>query len=136
MTIERSETQPTADVAGFARVLFRTPGGVSVVALSGELTAATAPMLRTALIDTLGGGGPRLVLDLGAVRSCAPEAVHAISLAAGRALRRGGALRLAAVPARLAPCFDSVAHVGAAFDHVSEALAAPWWVASALSTAG
>ncbi len=140
MTVERSETEPMAGAWELVRVLPRESGGasrgVTVAALSGDLTAATAPRLRTALIDALGGGGPRMVLDLSAVRRCAPEAVHAISMAAGRALRRGGALRLAAVPAHLAACFDSVAHVGGVYDHVSDALATPWWVASALSTAG
>lgn len=136
MTIDNSETEAVASSWGLARVWPREPGGVSVVALSGELSRATAPALRTALIDALGGGGPRLILDLSAVRSCDDEGAHAISLAAGRALRRGGGLRLAAVPAHLEECLATVTHTGGVFDQVSTALSTPWRAAGALRAAG
>lgn len=140
MSIDGSESAPQSEAAtspwGLARVWPGVAGGVSVLALSGDLTRATAPALRTALIDALGGGGPRLVLDLSAVRSCDAEGVHAVSLAAGRALRRGGAVRLAAVPAHLGACFDAATHVGGLFDQVASALAAPWRLAAAVRTAG
>jgi len=134
--IDGSETDAVASAWGLARVCPGESGGVSVLALSGDLTSATAPAVRTALIDALGGGGPRLVLDVSALRRCDADGVHAISLAAGRAVRRGGALRLAAVPSHLAACFDSAPQVGGVYDHVSTALSTPWRIAAALRAAG
>jgi anti-anti-sigma factor len=136
MPVDGSETEAGAADWGLARVTPAEPGGVNVVALSGDLTKVTAPAVRTALIDALGGGGPRLVIDLSAVRSCDDVGVHAIALAAGRALRRGGAVRLAAVPPRLGDCFSAPPYVGGVFDQVSTALSTPWRIASALSAAG
>ena len=121
---------------GLARVRPGESGGVNVVALSGDLTRSTARAIRTALIDALGGGGPRLVLDLTAVRTCDEEGVRAISLAAGRALRRGGGLRLAGVPPQVRRCLEASPHVAGVYDRVATALSTPWRTASAQRTAG
>lgn len=97
--------------------------GVGVVTVAGDLSEGNAAVLRTELVDAMGSVGPRLVLDLRAVRSCVPGTVEAIEGAATRAWRRGGWVRLAAVPPVVLDAFALDGRCPIIFADVDEAIA-------------
>jgi anti-sigma B factor antagonist len=97
--------------------------GIGVVTVAGDLTEGSAAMLRTELVDAMGSVGPRLVLDLRAVQSCVPGAVEAIEGAAHRAWRRGGWVRLAAVPPVVLMAFALDGRCPLTYADVDEAIA-------------
>lgn len=68
--------------------------GVPVFEVSGVVGEREAAALRTALVDALGSGGPRLIVDMRRVLAGAGLAARALELAAARAERRGGWVRV------------------------------------------
>jgi anti-sigma B factor antagonist len=66
----------------------------TVVHLAGALTAATATVLETALIDLLNGRA-KIVIDLAGITNCDRTAISLLSGAAVVAADHGGELRLA-----------------------------------------
>jgi anti-sigma B factor antagonist len=69
-----------------------------VLAVSGELDVASAPMLRAQIKFALGGRPARLVLDLAGLRFCDAAGLSALVMARKAATRDGASLALAAVP--------------------------------------
>jgi anti-anti-sigma regulatory factor len=97
-------------------------GHAGLVKVAGDLVDCRAAALQTHLVDALGSVGPRLVLDLQAVRSCQAAAVATIESVATRAFRRGGWLRLIAVPAVVAAAYAELGHRLPAYATVHQAL--------------
>lgn len=78
-------------------MLYAQPArGICVMEVAGDFDEEAAGALRTRLVDTLGTRGPRLVLDLRAVRVYDVAGMQAIGEAATRAARRGGWVRVVA----------------------------------------
>ena len=75
----------------------RIEHGVTIAELAGELSVATAPVLREQLLGLLRPGSSRLVADLSGVTFCDPIGLAVLVGAARRARRLGGFLHLAAV---------------------------------------
>jgi anti-anti-sigma factor len=69
-----------------------------VLAVSGELDVATAPMLRAHVRFALGGGPARLVLDLAGLGFCDAAGLSVLAMAQNAATRDGASLALAGVP--------------------------------------
>jgi anti-sigma B factor antagonist len=69
-----------------------------VLAVSGELDVASAPMLRAHVRFALGGRPARLVLDLAGLRFCDAAGLSVLAMAQNAATRDGASLALAAVP--------------------------------------
>ncbi len=69
-----------------------------VLAVSGELDVATAPMLRVHIRFALGGRPASLVLDLSGLRFCDAAGLSALAMARNASMRDGVSLALAAVP--------------------------------------
>ena len=69
--------------------------GFAVVALAGELDAASAPAAAAAIQASI-GPGQRVIVDLEAVQFAACHALGALAVAAKRARRAGGGVLLAA----------------------------------------
>jgi anti-anti-sigma factor len=72
--------------------------GFAVVALTGELDAASAHAAATAIQAGI-GPGRRVIVDLGAVQFAACHALGALAVATKRARRAGGGVLLAAAQA-------------------------------------
>ncbi len=73
-----------------------------VLAVSGELDVASAPMLRTHLGFALGDRPARLILDLAGLRFCDAAGLSVFAMARNAASRDGASLALAAVPRQVA----------------------------------
>ena len=69
-----------------------------VLAVSGELDVASAPMLRAHVRFALGGRPARLVIDLAGLRFCDAAGLSVLAMAQNAATRDGASLALAAVP--------------------------------------
>ena len=69
-----------------------------VLAVSGELDVASAPVLRVHIRFALDSGPDRLVLDLAGLRFCDAAGLSALAMARNAATRDGISLALAAVP--------------------------------------
>ena len=69
--------------------------GFAVVALAGELDAASVPAAAAAIQEGV-GPGRRVIVDLGAVQFAACHALGALAVAAKRTRRAGGGVLLAA----------------------------------------
>ena len=69
--------------------------GFAVLALAGDLDAASAPAAAAAIQDGI-GPGRRVIVDLGAVQFAACHALGALAVAAKRVRRAGGGVLLAA----------------------------------------
>jgi anti-anti-sigma factor len=69
-----------------------------VLAVSGELDVASAPMLRAHVRFALGGRPARLVLDLAGLRFCDAAGLSVLAMARNATTRDGISLALAAVP--------------------------------------
>ena len=69
-----------------------------VLAVSGELDVASAPMLRVHIRFALGGRPHGLVLDLAGLRFCDAAGLSALAMARNASMRDGVSLALAAVP--------------------------------------
>jgi anti-anti-sigma factor len=74
----------------------RRQGGYTIVAISGEIDIARAPMLREQLLGLLRPGASRLVIDLSGVTFCDASGLAVLVGVARRAGLLGGVLRLAA----------------------------------------
>jgi len=70
---------------------------VTVAGLTGELDIASAPPLREQLLQLLGPGCGRLVIDLSQVSFCDASGLAVLISTGRRARQFGGFLRLAAV---------------------------------------
>jgi anti-sigma B factor antagonist len=68
----------------------------TVVRLAGSLTAATASILETALVEPLSSRAARVVVDLSGITNCDHSGVAALAGTAVVAGDRGGELRIAA----------------------------------------
>jgi anti-sigma B factor antagonist len=71
---------------------------VIVLAISGELDAASAPMLRAHVGFALGRRPAHLILDLAGLRFCDAAGLSVFAMARNAATRDGASLALAAVP--------------------------------------
>jgi anti-anti-sigma factor len=76
----------------------RRERGVAVVAVGGELDAATVPLLQGPLSETLAGGAD-VVLDLSDCGFLDSTGLHAIIEARAEAERRGVRLAICCIPA-------------------------------------
>ena len=74
----------------------RGKDGYTVVAISGELGIASAPVLREQLLGLLRPGASRIVIDLSGVTFCDASGLAVLVGASRRAGLLAGALRLAA----------------------------------------
>ncbi len=80
--------------------------GWTVVHVYGELDVATAPQLRELLIDLVGDGANRLVLDLDGVDFLDSTGLGTIIGALKRARTHGGELRLVCAQSRITRLFE------------------------------
>ncbi|WP_246212728.1 STAS domain-containing protein [Streptomyces abyssomicinicus] len=78
-----------------------THGPLAVAAVGGEIDFHTAPMLRSRVLELIEQGRVRLVLDLSQVGFCDSAGLNALINIWHAAQSQGGAMALAAVPARL-----------------------------------
>jgi anti-sigma B factor antagonist len=69
-----------------------------ILAVSGDLDVASAPMLRAHIGFALGRQPARLVLDLAGLRFCDASGLSVFAMAQNAATREGASLALAAVP--------------------------------------
>jgi anti-anti-sigma factor len=74
----------------------RRHDGYTIVAISGEIDIARAPVLREQLLGLLRPGASRLVIDLSGVTFCDASGLAVLVGVARRADLLGGVLRLAA----------------------------------------
>src|ERR671910_2566933 len=81
-------------------------GGWTVVSVYGELDVATSPSLRERLIQLVGDGSTRLVLDLQGVDFLDSTGLGTIVSALKRARTHGGDLRLVCTEARITLLFE------------------------------
>jgi anti-sigma B factor antagonist len=86
--------------------------GFAVVALAGDLDAASAPAAAAAIQDGI-GPGRRVIVDLGAVQFAACHALGALAVAAKRAQRAGGGVLLAAPQAAVLRVLELTGLAGA-----------------------
>ena len=80
--------------------------GWTVVNVYGELDVATAPQLRELLIDLVGDGANRLVLDLDGVDFLDSTGLGTIISALKRARTHGGDIRLVCTQPRIKRLFE------------------------------
>ena len=80
--------------------------GWTVVSLYGELDVATSPQLREQLVDLIGEGATRLVLDLDGVDFLDSTGLGTIIGGLKRARTHGGDLRLVCTQARITRLFE------------------------------
>jgi anti-sigma B factor antagonist len=80
--------------------------GWTVVSVYGELDVATAPTLREQLINLVGDGSTRLVLDLEGVDFLDSTGLGVIVSALKRSRTQGGDLRLVCTQARIKRLFE------------------------------
>jgi anti-anti-sigma factor len=78
--------------------------GVVVLVLAGRLGTSSAVALQAAVVEAVGPGNSRLVLDLAGVDYISSAGLHALSAAADRCTKAGGGLTLCGVtdPVRIA----------------------------------
>jgi len=81
-------------------------GWLTVVAVSGELDAYTAPELRTALQEAMDGGAAFLVADLTGVEYIDSVGLGILVAAAKRAAAAGGALSVASATPTVTKVFQ------------------------------
>jgi anti-sigma B factor antagonist len=86
--------------------------GFAVVALAGDLDAASAPAAAAAIQDG-SGPGRRVIVDLEAVQFAACHALGALAVAAKRARRAGGGVLLAAPQAAVLRVLELTGLAGA-----------------------
>ena len=79
-------------------ILHRKEGTVSVISLSGRLTAGEAELLRDGFKDRLGAGERWFVLQMSEVPYVDSAGVAEIVACAKRAFERGGVIKLVAAP--------------------------------------
>jgi anti-sigma B factor antagonist len=98
-------------------------GGVTVVALRGELDVDTAPRLRSVLSSLVSSSVCQIVIDLSAVSFCDSIGLSAFVDAHHRCTTAGGYLRLVAVPPYLLRVLSVVGLLGrlAVYDTVNAA---------------
>jgi anti-anti-sigma factor len=72
--------------------------GVRLVAVSGELDVATAPLLAARLMEAEAGEASLIVLDLSGVSFMDSTGLHVILSAHARSQQNGGRLRLTKGP--------------------------------------
>jgi anti-sigma B factor antagonist len=70
----------------------------AILAVSGELDVASAPMLRAYVGFALDRRPARLILDLAGLRFCDAAGLSVLAMARSAATREGVSLALAAVP--------------------------------------
>jgi anti-sigma B factor antagonist len=80
--------------------------GWTVVSIYGEVDVATSPQLREQLIQLVGEGRTRLVLDLEGVDFLDSTGLGTIVSALKRARTHGGDLRLVCTEARITRLFE------------------------------
>ncbi|HEX6418622.1 MAG TPA: STAS domain-containing protein [Acidimicrobiales bacterium] len=80
--------------------------GWTVVSLFGELDVATSPQLREQLVDLIGDGAIRLVLDLDGVDFLDSTGLGTIIGGLKRARTHGGELRLVSAQSRINRLFE------------------------------
>lgn len=81
------------------------PGDVCVVAVTGEIDMATAPVLEAKLAELAGAGHSRFVLDFSDARHCDSSGLSAL-LAFRRRLGDRGTLAVASPPPHLRAVFE------------------------------
>ena len=74
----------------------RGQDGYTIVAISGEIDIASAPVLRVQLVGLLRPDASRIVIDLSGVTFCDASGLAVLVAASRRAGLLGGVLRLAA----------------------------------------
>jgi anti-sigma B factor antagonist len=84
-------------------------GGWTVVSVYGELDVASAPTLRSGLIDLVTQGSKHLVLDLEGLDFLDSTGLGAIISALKRARTNGGDLRLVCTQSRIRRLFEITA---------------------------
>jgi anti-anti-sigma factor len=97
--------------------------GFAVVALTGELDAASAHAAAAAIQAGI-GPGRRVIVDLGAVQFAACHALGALAVAAKRARRAGGGVLLAAPQAAVLRVLELTGLAGVFCVYASVAAAA------------
>jgi anti-sigma B factor antagonist len=80
--------------------------GWTVVSVYGELDVATSPTLRERLVDLIGDGSARLVLELDGVDFLDSTGLGTIVSSLKRARTHGGDLRLVCNQARIRRLFE------------------------------
>jgi anti-anti-sigma factor len=115
----RHEGGPVVSIELSSRVY----SGFAVVALAGDLDAASAPAAAAAIQDGI-GPGRRVIVDLAAVQFAACHALGALAVAAKRARRAGGVVLLAAPQAAVLRVLELTGLAGVLCVYVSVAAAA------------
>ena len=89
-------TQPRPDASPPFGLRQEAAGNWTVLQVTGEIDAATAPLLREGLLETIASGGRRLVLDLSAVAFMDSTALGVLVGTHKRLRTLDGSLRLVA----------------------------------------
>lgn len=107
-------------------------GSVDSVAVSGRLTAAEAPLVRTAVLDVLAKGEGRLVLDLTRLDFCDSSGLSVLLSALKAARTRGGNVSLAGVtpPVRALIELTQLHRIFEIFDEPEAAAVRMGWTAT------
>ncbi len=96
--INRGAHEPARPDPPDLQVVTQYRPDVIVLAVSGELDVASAPMLRTHVGFALGRRPAHLILDLAGLRFCDAAGLSVFAMARNAAIRDGASLALAAVP--------------------------------------
>ena len=73
----------------------RSPGGAAIVRSRGRLDMVAAPQLRACITETVTGGSPRIVVDLGETTFMDSSGLGALIAGLKTARQSGGDLRIA-----------------------------------------
>src|SRR4030095_11065719 len=84
------------------------PPNTAVLVLRGSLDIDTAPSLKANLVRLVERPSPRVVVDVSGVDFCDSRGVGVLVSAHGRAMERGGWVRLAAPSGFLRRLFDTL----------------------------